>query len=174
MPVALHAAADHRAVQHVERRKQRRRAMHYPIVGHGGTASGFERSSQLRAIKRLDLALLVVGQDNGLRRGIEVETHHVDQLVAKMWIARPLDAANPVRLEVVRAPNALHRGERDASSPRHRPAGPRRNLPLRFAAGYRHDAGLSDSAARQLALAYISQVLAVAQSTPTQAGAGDA
>jgi hypothetical protein len=39
---------------------------------------------------------------------------------------------------------------------------------------WKHVTGLGDAAARQLALAYISQVLAVAQSTPAQAGAGGA
>jgi len=45
-----------------------------------------------------------------------------------------------VRLEVVRAPNALHRRRRTARRPRHRPAGPLRDLARRLAAGQRHDA----------------------------------
>src|SRR5665213_158213 len=35
MPVALHASSDNLAVQHVERREQRRRAMPDVVVGHG-------------------------------------------------------------------------------------------------------------------------------------------
>ncbi len=84
MPVPLHAAANPRAVQYVERRKQRRRAMPYIVVGHGGAAAGFERQTQLRAIERLDLALLVDGQHHGLSRRREIEAHHVDQLVGQL------------------------------------------------------------------------------------------
>ena len=36
MPVALHVLADDRSVQHVERGKERRRAVALVVVGHGG------------------------------------------------------------------------------------------------------------------------------------------
>ena len=77
VPVALHAAPDHRPVQHVERCKQSRRPMPYVIVRHGRAAAGPEWQSSLGAIERLDLALLVDGQHNGLSRRREIEARRL-------------------------------------------------------------------------------------------------
>ena len=60
MPVALHAAADHGAFRHIQCREQRRRrAMALVVMCHGAAATGLERQPRLRAVERLDLALLV-------------------------------------------------------------------------------------------------------------------
>ena len=138
VPVPLHAAADHGAVQHVERREQRRRSMPYIVVGHGGTAARLERQASLGAVERLNLALFVDGQHHGLGRRSEIEAHHVDQLVGEVRVARALEAAHPMRLEVVGAPDTLHRREGNTRGPCHRPAGPLRHLPLGLAASHRH------------------------------------
>jgi hypothetical protein len=59
MPVALHAASDHRAVQHVQSRKQRGGAIALIVVRHGGAAALFHRQARLRPVKCLYLALFV-------------------------------------------------------------------------------------------------------------------
>ena len=81
MPVALHAAADHRAVEHVQRGEQRRRAVALVVVGHGPGAALLQRQAGLGAVERLDLALLVDRQHDGVRRRIDVEPDDVAQLV---------------------------------------------------------------------------------------------
>ncbi len=43
MAMTLHAAPDDRALQDVERRKQRGRAITYVIVGHGPAPAGLQR-----------------------------------------------------------------------------------------------------------------------------------
>ena len=59
-------------------------------------------------------------------------------LAAKPRIARALEGAQPVRLQFVRPPDALHRTQRDADRFGHRPAGPVGRLVRRFGAGQRH------------------------------------
>ena len=43
VPVALHTAADDRAVEDVERSEQRRRAVTFVIVGHRSALAGLQR-----------------------------------------------------------------------------------------------------------------------------------
>ena len=61
MAVALHVLADHRAIEDIERGKQRRRAMALVVVGQRGAASLLHRQAGLRAVERLDLRLLIHG-----------------------------------------------------------------------------------------------------------------
>ena len=60
----------------------------------------------LGAVERLDLALLVNRQHQGMGRRVEVEPDDVGQLGGKAGIARALEGAHPVRLELVLAPDA--------------------------------------------------------------------
>src|ERR1700747_570230 len=57
--VALHAAPDHRAVEHAERGEQGGGAVALVIVRHGLAASRFDRQPWLGAVERLDLALFI-------------------------------------------------------------------------------------------------------------------
>ena len=80
MAMALHVAADHRAVEHVHGREQRRRAVALVVVGHGSGAALLHRQAGLGAVERLDLALFVDRQDDGVRRRIDIEPDDVAQL----------------------------------------------------------------------------------------------
>jgi hypothetical protein len=53
--VALHALADYRALEHVERGEQGGRAVAQVIMGHGAGLARLERQPGLGAIERLDL-----------------------------------------------------------------------------------------------------------------------
>src|SRR5207342_1090108 len=57
--MALHAAADHRAVEHAERGEQGGGAVPFVIVRHGLAATRLDWQSGLRAVEGLDLALFV-------------------------------------------------------------------------------------------------------------------
>src|SRR5271170_3291854 len=59
MAMALHVAANHRAVEDVHRGEQRRRAVALIVVRHGSGTTLLQRQSGLGAIKRLNLALFV-------------------------------------------------------------------------------------------------------------------
>ena len=138
--VPLHAAAAHRAIQHLEGCEQRGRAMSDIVVGYCGAAAGLEQQRRLRAVECLNLALFIDRQHHRLCGWVEVEALHINQLVGKVRIARPLEAAHTARLEIVRPSDALHQGQRDAHSLLHRPAGPLRRLARYLATGQRHDA----------------------------------
>jgi len=58
-PVALQTLPDDRAVEHVERREQGRRAVALVIMGHGPGAALLHGQAGLAAVEGLDLALLV-------------------------------------------------------------------------------------------------------------------
>ena len=70
--IPLHVAADHGALEHVERRKERGRAVALLVVSHGSGPALFERQAGLRAIQRLDLALFVERRHNRVSRRRDV------------------------------------------------------------------------------------------------------
>ena len=59
MPVALHAAAEHRAVEDIEGGEQGGDAVAHVVVGHGAGLARLERQAGLGAVERLDLDFLV-------------------------------------------------------------------------------------------------------------------
>ena len=111
MAVALHVAADHRAVEHVERGEQRGGAVALVVMGHGAGAALLHRQAGLGAVERLDLALLVDAEHDGVRRRIDIEPDDVAQLGDEVRIVGELELAHAVRLKPVRAPDALHRAD---------------------------------------------------------------
>jgi hypothetical protein len=69
-----------RSVEDVHGREQGRRTVPLVVVGHGSGAAFFHRQAGLSSIKRLDLALLIDRQNDGVRRRIDVEPDHVAHL----------------------------------------------------------------------------------------------
>lgn len=59
MPVLLHAAADHRAVEDVEGCEQCRGPVPLVVVGHSAALAGLQREARLGTVERLDLGPLV-------------------------------------------------------------------------------------------------------------------
>jgi hypothetical protein len=76
-----------------------------------------------------------------MRRRIDIETDDVGELGREGRIARPLEGAQPMRLQLMRPPNALHRAQRQAHRLGHRAAGPMGRLARRLGAGQRHHLG---------------------------------
>ena len=108
MPMALHAAADHRAVQHVEGGKQRSGAMALVVMCHGAAAALLHGQTRLSAVECLDLALFVDRQHDGVGWRVDIEPDDLVQLGGELWIIGQLELARPMRLQAVPAPNALH------------------------------------------------------------------
>jgi hypothetical protein len=98
------------------------------------------RQAGLGSIERLDLALLVDGKDNGVRRRIDIEPDHVAQLVDERGVFGELELPDAVWLKSVGAPDALHGGDADAGCLRHRCARPMRGFGHRRLHCQRHDA----------------------------------
>src|ERR1700747_2544604 len=102
--MALHAAADNRAVEHAERGEQGGGAVPLVIVRHGLAAARLDWQSGLRAVEGLDLALFVNRQHDGMRRRIDIKPNDVSQLGDKARIARAFEGAQPVRLQFLPPP----------------------------------------------------------------------
>ncbi len=84
MPVALHAAADDLAFKHVESGEQRGGARDACSRGSSCRAGLLHGQARLGTVERLDLALLVEGQDNGVGRRINIKAHHIAQFSTKL------------------------------------------------------------------------------------------
>jgi hypothetical protein len=92
----------------------------------------------LGTVERLNLALLVDREDDGVARRIDVEPDHVLDLGGEGRILRQFELAPTVRHEAGLAPNGVHLGPRHAGRLGHRPHRPmratvRRRLFLRAA-----------------------------------------
>src|SRR6266566_4512041 len=94
------------------------RCMQRPITVPSSTLSAANR------VEGLDLALFVNRQQDRMGRWIDVEPNDVGELGGKAGIARAFEGAQPVRLQFVRPPDALHRTQRDACCLGPRPAAP--------------------------------------------------
>ena len=136
--VRLHTAADDGAVEHAERSEQGGRAVPLVIVCHRLTTPRLDRQPRLGAVERLDLALFVEREHHSVGRWIDVKPDNIGQLGSKARIARPLEGADAVGLQLVRLPDALYRAQRDADRFGHGPASPMGCLVRRRGAGQRH------------------------------------
>ena len=125
MGVLLHAAAKHRAIEHVEGGEQGGGAVSLVVVGHGPTLAGLQRQAGLGTVERpcsgqgqaLDLALLVDREHDRMRGRMQVEADNVLDFLGEGGVPGALEGAPPVRLKVVRLPDALDGGERQVRRP---------------------------------------------------------
>jgi hypothetical protein len=99
-----YAASDHGSVEEVERGEQSGRAVALVIMGHRTAFPGLERQARLRAVERLDLALLVDRDDHHVLGRVHVEADDVLDLLGELRIVGALEGANAMRLQPVRLP----------------------------------------------------------------------
>ena len=99
VPVALHVTADDGAVEDVESSEQRGGAVTFVVVGHGSGAARLHRQTGLGAVERLDLALLIDREDDGMGGRIDIEADDIAQLVDKLRVGGELELFHPVRLK---------------------------------------------------------------------------
>src|SRR5205809_8031180 len=104
--------ADHLAGCYIQRRKQRRGAMSLVVMGASLGDTRRQRQQRLRAIQRLDLALLIDTQHHRFGGRIEIEPHDVTRLGNKLRIARELERLLAMRLQAEGPPDATNRGLR--------------------------------------------------------------
>src|SRR5580700_10588160 len=84
------------------------------VVRHGATAAFLQRQARLGAVERLDLALFIDREHDGMRRRLDVEPDDLSQLAGELRIIGKLEQTRPMRLQTVPAPDALHRTDTDA------------------------------------------------------------
>ena len=83
MPMALHAATENLAFEHVERGKQGGGAVALVVVGHRSGPAFLHRKTGLRAIEGLDLGLPIHAEHDRVSRRIDVEADDVLQLLGE-------------------------------------------------------------------------------------------
>ena len=73
VPVSLHVAADDGSVKDVEGGEQRGCAVAFVVVGHRSGAAWLHRQTRLGTVERLDLALLIDRENDGMGWRIDIE-----------------------------------------------------------------------------------------------------
>src|SRR5450756_1036003 len=140
VPVALHVAADDGTVEDVESSEQRGRTMAFVVMGHRSSTARQHRQTRLGAVERLDLALLIDRENDGMGWWIDIEAYNIAQLVDKLRVGGELELFHPVRLKAVRTPDPLDGTRADIDDLRHNCGGPVGLLYWRLGLGERHDA----------------------------------
>jgi len=135
MPMALHTATDHRAVENVEGGEQSRRAVALVIVRERAQTSGFHRQTGLGAIQRLDLRFLINREHDGMSRWVDVEANDVPKLAGEVDVIRQLEGADPMGHETMGFPDPVHARRTDADGVGHHPHSPMGRLTRRLRHG---------------------------------------
>ena len=94
------------------------------VVCHRPDAALLHRQAALGAIERLDLALFIYREDDGMGGRIDIETNDIAQLAHKLRVGKQLELFHPVLLQAVRAPDALDGILADVDDLRHHGGGP--------------------------------------------------
>src|SRR5262249_60064272 len=94
---------------HVERCKERRRAVANVVMCPALELPGPHRQQRLRAIERLNLRFLIDTQHQRMLRRIQIQPDNVPYFVDEEGIARQLERLRAMRLQAKRAPDAAHR-----------------------------------------------------------------
>jgi hypothetical protein len=76
-------------------------------VGHRSSTARLHRQTGLGAVERLDLALLIDREDDGMGWWIDIEAYNIAQLVDKLRVGGELELFHPVRLKAVRTPEEI-------------------------------------------------------------------
>src|SRR5262245_47397159 len=134
--MAWHAFADHTTCFQIRVRGHRRNktceqrcgAMTLVVVRAPLDLSRTHRQHRLGAVQRLDLALFVDTDDQGLLGRIEIKPYNVAYLLDKLRIGRKLERLRPMWLQAEGAPDAMHRGGRHARYLRHAARAPVRRV----------------------------------------------
>jgi hypothetical protein len=82
------AAPTQQPCEDVEGGEQGGGAVALVVMRHRASATGLERQARLGPVKRLDLALLVDREDDGMRRRIDIEANDVLELVGELRVVR--------------------------------------------------------------------------------------
>jgi len=158
MPMALHAAPDNLALDHVERGKEGCRATALVIMGHRAGAAFLHRQSRLRAVEGLDLRFLVEREHDSVRRRIDIKADDIGEFFDEAFVLRQFERADAMRREAVRPPNALNRMQADAGGLRHGAARPMRRFTGRL--GERQIDDALDEVGGQRSLAWRPRLVA--------------
>ena len=103
------AGSDHAAVECIERRQERRRAVALLVVRHRLAASLLERQAGLRAIESLDLRFFGAGEDQRVFGQREVESDDIVEFCGATGVVAELESVDAMRFAARGAPDATKR-----------------------------------------------------------------
>ena len=139
MTMALHTSANDLAFEDIESSEQRRCAMALVVVGHRAGSAFLHRQAGLGTVERLDLRLFVDREDDGMGGRIDIKPDNIAQLVDELRVVGELELVDPVRLETMRAPDALDGTRADTDGFRHHSSSPMGRLGGRIGPGERYN-----------------------------------
>jgi len=119
MSMPRQTIADDVPIKQVQRRKQGRRAVASIIMRHRAGTALLHRQAGLRAIQGLDLAFLIHGEHQRFVWRIQIQPHHVVELLDKLGITAELERLAQMRLEPVLLPYPAYRRFADPLCVRH-------------------------------------------------------
>jgi len=119
MAMPRQAIADYVPIKQVQRGKQGRRAMAFIVMRPSPTAALLHRKAGLGAVQGLDLAFLIHGEHQGLVWRIEIQPHHIVELLDKLGVPAELEGLAQMRFEPMLLPDAAYRGGADPLGVRH-------------------------------------------------------
>ena len=111
----------------------------FVVVGLRARPALAQRQPRLRAVQRLDLALLIHAQHQRPLRRRQIQPHDGLQFFGELRIPAQLEGSQPVRFEAVRPPDAPHARRADAGGARHQPHTPIGGLRRSRLRGALHD-----------------------------------
>src|ERR1700716_4418273 len=123
----------------IESSEQRLCAMALVVVRHRAGSAFLHRQAGLGAVERLDLRFFVDREDDGMGGRIDIKPDNIAQLVDELRVVGELELLDPVRLETMRAPDALDGTRADADGFCHHGGGPVGRLDGWIGSGERHD-----------------------------------
>jgi len=112
------------------------------VVGHRSAASLLHGKPRLGTVERLDLALFVDTQNERFVGRVQVQSHHVHELLGEPRVVAELELAHEVRLDSVGRPSSLNGRLTDLRCLGHRvgaPMGPLLRLDFAGKRDYRLD-----------------------------------
>jgi len=124
MAMTLHALAENLALKDIERREQGGDAMTSVVVGHGARASLLHRQPRLSAVQRLNLALLIDREHDGVVGRVDIQPDDLLELGGKLQIVGQLEPAHQMRPKTMNTPYPLHRTDANPGRLGHGRAGP--------------------------------------------------
>jgi len=132
MAVSRLALGEHATVEHIKRGKQCGGAVALVVMGDTLDITKARWQHRLAALERLALALLVHAQDQGILRWVQVQPHHITQLLNEKRIGGQLKTLATVGLQAEQLEIAVNTSAIDTRLGRNRAHAPVRRAAGRF------------------------------------------
>ena len=175
----LRDSADDLTRGDIESRIEAAGSVAFVVVGSSFDLPWTQLKQGLSAIQRLNLCLLVNGEDDCVFRRIEVETHHILDLLCEVRILADLEVLDSMGFEVGRLPHALDLALAHAGVFGHQPKAPVRGFARNLLNGHLQNllrlarGKNSRTAGSWKILDSFDPLLLIASAPPVDGGTGD-